>query len=98
MITITETAKDKITERCANFVRLSLSGGGCNGFQYEWSEEVMPQDNDYVIENRMVIDDLSMNYLWGSIIDWHETAFESGFEVHNPNAQTACGCGVSIGF
>jgi iron-sulfur cluster assembly accessory protein len=99
MITITEKAKDKITERFKeDFLRLSLSGGGCNGFQYKWELEQAPRDNDYVIEDRIVIDDISMGYLVGTIIDWKETLIETGFEIHNPNEQSACGCGTSVGF
>jgi iron-sulfur cluster assembly accessory protein len=99
MITITEKAKDKITERFKeDFLRLSLSGGGCNGFQYKWELEQAPRDNDYVIEDRIVIDDISMGYLVGTIIDWKETLVETGFEIHNPNEQSACGCGTSVGF
>ena len=99
MITITEKAKDKITERIKeDFLRLSLSGGGCNGFQYKWELEQAPRDNDYVIEDRIVIDDISMGYLVGTIIDWKETLIETGFEIHNPNEQSACGCGTSVGF
>ena len=47
---------------------------------------------------RMVIDDLSMSFLQGSIIDWIDTLVQTGFEIHNPNEESACGCGVSVGF
>ena len=100
MITITEIAKDRIKERLGNdFLRLSLSGGGCNGFQYMWDlHEGKPNNDDFVIEDRIVIDSFSMPYLHGTIIDWKESLVETGFEIHNPNAQTACGCGTSVGF
>ena len=99
MITITEKAKDKITERLrGDFLRLSLSGGGCNGRQYNWDLVKVPQDNDYVIDDRMVVDDVSMGFLQGSIIDWKDTIVETGFEINNPNEESACGCGVSVGF
>ena len=98
-ITITEKAKDKITERLrGDFLRLSLSGGGCNGYQYNWDLVETPLDNDHVIDNSMVVDDQSMGFLGGSIIDWKETDVETGFEIHNPNEESACGCGVSVGF
>ena len=99
MITITEKAKDKITERLGgDFLRLSLSGGGCNGYQYDWDIAEAPRDNDYVIDNKLVIDNHSMSFLYGTIIDWKETLVETGFEIHNPNEISACGCGVSVGF
>ena len=99
MITLTETANNKLTDTFRqDFLRLSLSGGGCNGYQYDWEIAKVPQDNDYVIDNRMVIDDLSMSFLQGSIIDWIDTVVQTGFEIHNPNEESACGCGVSVGF
>ena len=99
MITLTKTANSKITDRFRkDFLRLSLSGGGCNGYQYDWDIAEVPQDNDYVIDNRMVIDNHSMSFLQGSIIDWIDTVVQTGFEIHNPNEESACGCGVSVGF
>ena len=99
MITITEKAKDKITERLrGDFLRLSLSSSGCNGYQYNWDLAEMPLDNDHVIDNRLVVDNDSMGFLWGSIIDWKDTIVETGFEILNPNEESACGCGVSVGF
>jgi iron-sulfur cluster assembly accessory protein len=99
MITITEKAKDKITERFkGDFLRLSLSGGGCNGYQYNWDLAAEPQDNDHVIADSLVIDHTSMEFLGGSIIDWIDTVVQTGFEIHNPNEESACGCGVSVGF
>ena len=99
MITITELAKNKITERLGNdFLRLSLSGGGCNGFQYLWDISDIANPDDHIIEDVIVVDPHSMGFLHGSIIDWKETLVETGFEVHNPNVISACGCGISMGF
>jgi|TARA_R100001463_G_scaffold25553_5_gene60488 iron-sulfur cluster assembly accessory protein len=99
MITITELAKNKITERLGNdFLRLSLSGGGCNGFQYLWDIADIANPDDHVIDQVIVVDTHSMGFLHGSIIDWKETLVETGFEVHNPNVISACGCGISMGF
>ena len=98
MITLTELAKNKLADTFGqDFLRLSLSGGGCNGYQYDWDLEEAPQDNDYVI-GRLVVDVNSMGYLTGSTIDWKETLVETGLEIHNPNEVSSCGCGVSVGF
>ena len=98
MITLTETAKNKLTDTFRqDFLRLSLSGGGCNGYQYDWDLEEAPEDNDYVT-GRLVVDVNSMGYLTGSTIDWKETLVETGFEILNPNEVSSCGCGVSVGF
>jgi iron-sulfur cluster insertion protein len=99
MITITELAKKIITERLGkDFLRLSLSGGGCNGYQYNWDIATTTNPDDHVFDNAIVIDTHSMNFLMGTIIDWKETLVETGFEIHNPNEQSACGCGTSVGF
>ena len=57
-----------------------------------------PNNDDFVIEDKIVIDSYSMPYLEGTIIDWKETLVETGFEIHNPNEMSACGCGTSVGF
>ena len=99
MITITEIAKDRISERLGkDFLRLSLSGGGCNGYEYNWDIATVTNPDDHIFENAIVIDTHSLNYLMGTIIDWKETLVESGLEIHNPNEISACGCGTSVGF
>ena len=79
MITVTKTAQKQIEDRCVKYkkngVRLKLAGGGCAGFKYEWEMVDQPDDKDY-INGRLVVDDLSASYLWGSIIDYKETPFE----------------------
>jgi|TARA_B110001454_G_scaffold20688_1_gene19599 iron-sulfur cluster insertion protein len=98
-ITITEKAKDKISERLkGDFLRLSLSGGGCNGYQYNWDIATTSNPDDHIIDNTIVVDTHSMGFLVGTVIDWKETLVETGFEIHNPNEESACGCGVSVGF
>ncbi len=101
MITITETAQEQMEKRCIkhsrNGIRLKLIGGGCAGFQYQWEMADLPEDTDY-INGRLLVDDLTLSYLWGSIIDYKETPFEECFEIHNMQEQAACGCGVSVGF
>jgi len=101
MITVTKIAEKQIEERCIkhnkNGVRLKLAGGGCAGFKYEWEMVDHPDEKDY-INGRLVIDDLSYSYLWGSIIDYKETPFEECFEIHNMGETVACGCGESVGF
>ena len=84
-------------------VRLSVLGGGCAGFKYDWgffdsAEDVDPQD--HVTEwasGRFVVDSMSMLYVIGTTIDWREEVFGSQFEITNPNAASGCGCGESFG-
>ena len=84
-------------------VRLSVLGGGCAGFKYDWgffdsTEDVDPQD--HVVEwpgGRFAVDSMSMLYIIGTTIDWREEVFGSQFEITNPSAKSGCGCGESFG-
>lgn len=108
VLTLTESAKSKVNELCnvepKKFaVHLGLKGGGCAGFEYEWNmidkEEV--GDHDEIIDagdGKLVIDAHSLMYLFGSEIDYSRDVFQTQFVINNPNAQSACGCGVSVNF
>ena len=107
-ITITKSAKDKINELCSvepkHFaVHLGLKGGGCAGFEYEWDmcEKNDVGVNDEIVncgDGKLVIDATSLMYLFGSEIDYSRDVFQTQFVINNPNAQSACGCGVSVNF
>ena len=80
-------------------LRLAVHGGGCAGFQYEFSLTPALETGDVVFEKdgvRLVVDDMSVQYLGGSTIDYTEELIGAGFQVHNPNAQSSCGCGTSF--
>jgi iron-sulfur cluster assembly protein len=110
VVTLTDAAKSKIDELCeANkdsfAVHLGLKGGGCAGFEYEWDmiEKEKVGVNDEIIscgsgKGNLVIDAMSLMYVYGSEIDYVTDVFQSQFVVNNPNAQSACGCGVSVNF
>lgn len=81
-------------------LRLSVSGGGCSGFQYGFSfdEEVRP--DDVVIQDKgvtLLVDDMSLLYVAGSVVDFVEDLAGASFQVKNPNAASSCGCGSSFG-
>lgn len=80
-------------------LRVSVSGGGCSGFQYGFAFEEQCNDDDQVIEKdgvKVVIDNMSLMYLSGSEIDFTEDLGGSAFAVKNPNATSSCGCGTSF--
>lgn len=80
-------------------LRLAVTGGGCAGFQYEFSLDKKSQANDLVIENEgalMVIDPTSLNFLKGAEIDFVQEPIGAYFKVNNPNAISGCGCGSSF--
>jgi len=80
-------------------LRVSVSGGGCSGFQYGFSFDDTRADTDLVIEREgatVVIDDVSLGLLEGAKIDYVEELVGSSFAIKNPQAKTSCGCGNSF--
>ena len=81
------------------FVRVSVLGGGCSGFQYRFSIDGAEKDDDLRIERdgaAILVDDVSVSLLQGSEIDFYEGLEGSMFMVSNPNATASCGCGTSF--
>jgi iron-sulfur cluster insertion protein len=81
------------------FLRLSVSGGGCSGFQYGFSFDDTRQDGDRVFERDgviLVVDDISLDLVHGAEIDFVEDMMGASFQVRNPNAASSCGCGNSF--
>lgn len=80
--------------------RVSVKGGGCSGFQYEFMlDDAAPGEGDTVISNHgaeAVVDDVSLGILKGSVLDYTEDLAQAGFTIKNPNATAKCGCGNSF--
>jgi iron-sulfur cluster insertion protein len=80
-------------------LRVSVSGGGCSGFQYGFALDDNDEEGDVVIERdgaAFVVDGMSLMYVLGSELDWVEDLTGSYFRVRNPNASSQCGCGTSF--
>jgi iron-sulfur cluster insertion protein len=80
-------------------MRVAVLGGGCSGFQYNFSFEEQSNDDDLLIERngaRVVVDSTSLELLKGSELDYVEEMVGSAFQVKNPNATSSCGCGNSF--
>lgn len=80
-------------------LRVYIVGGGCGGFQYGFILDDNITEDDYIIENNgvyLVIDPISLQYLFGGVIDYYEGLEGSKFIVTNPNAITTCSCGSSF--
>lgn len=80
-------------------LRLSVEGGGCSGFQYQFglADEFAP--DDAVVETdgvRLVVDPVSLELVSGCIVDFVESLGGAAFRVENPNATAGCGCGSSF--
>ena len=107
--TLTEAAKQQIDKLCEEnscyAISLNLKGGGCAGFEYDWGTVESESDLEYgseVIETqgggRFVIGVTSLMFLAGTEVDYVKSLVGSNFEIRNPNAQSSCGCGVSVNF
>ncbi len=103
--TVTDSAAARIVkitvgEPEGSRFRIEIKGGGCSGFQYNFAFDAgTPGDADTIIEKNgasVVIDDVSLGMLAGSVLDYVETLGSAGFEIKNPNATASCGCGNSF--
>jgi iron-sulfur cluster assembly protein len=80
-------------------LRVFISGGGCSGFQYGMALEGAPRETDLSAEFdgvKVVVDEVSINYLQGATVDFVDSVMGSGFKIENPNAVSTCGCGSSF--
>lgn len=80
-------------------LRISVSGGGCSGFQYSFSLDADETPDDIVITRdgaRLLVDTVSLDYLRGSELDFVEDLSGAGFRINNPLATSSCGCGNSF--
>jgi iron-sulfur cluster insertion protein len=81
------------------FLRISVSGGGCSGFQYGFTLDDTPHEDDSVFVRNgaeVVIDSVSLDLLDGAEIDFVEDLMGASFQIRNPNAASSCGCGNSF--
>ena len=79
--------------------RVLVSGGGCSGFQYNFSLEDAVQPDDKIFERhgvKVVVDETSLDLVKGSEITYVEELVGSYFKMTNPNAKSSCGCGTSF--
>jgi iron-sulfur cluster assembly protein len=104
-IVLTEKAAGKIAEllsgqedSAGQALRVAVRGGGCSGFQYALAFDRAKED-DHVFEVgdvSVIVDKVSMQFVFGSEVDYVEGLQGAGFQVNNPNVVAACGCGSSF--
>jgi len=102
-VTLSNSALKRISEiqskenNHEKFLRVSISGGGCSGFQYIFELDDKRREDDLEIEkNIAVTDETSLPFLNGAEIDFVKELGASYFKVNNPNAKASCGCGSSF--
>jgi iron-sulfur cluster assembly accessory protein len=80
-------------------LRVAVEGGGCSGFSYKFDLVDHSDEGDVAIEKddaTVLIDDLSLVYMSGSVIDFVDDLMGQSFQIKNPNAVASCGCGTSF--
>ncbi|RFC67363.1 MULTISPECIES: iron-sulfur cluster insertion protein ErpA [Mesorhizobium] len=103
-VEVTEAAAKRIAkivsaEPGKSALRVSVEGGGCSGFSYKFDLVDGRNDDDFAIERdgaTVLIDDLSLVYMGGSVIDFVDDLMGQSFQIKNPNAVASCGCGTSF--
>ena len=76
-------------------LRVKVEGGGCSGFQYEFTFDKSKQDDDLNYQN-ILIDKTSADLLKGSEVDYVSELIGEQFKISNPQTKSSCGCGVSF--
>jgi iron-sulfur cluster assembly accessory protein len=80
-------------------LRISVKGGGCSGFQYEFDVDASRAEDDFVATRdgaTVLVDPVSLEMVRGSELDFVDDLMGRAFKVKNPNAVASCGCGVSF--
>jgi iron-sulfur cluster assembly accessory protein len=103
-IALTERAARRISEIMArepegSMLRVSVNGGGCSGFAYAFDVDRNRQDDDIVVERdgvAVLVDQVSLQYMDGSVIDFVDDLIGQSFKIENPHAVASCGCGTSF--
>lgn len=101
-IKITQACVERLKEIATNeqFLRVTVDGGGCSGFQYRFDLDSNIQDDDECFEKdgaKIIVDRISLPFLKGSTVDYHEELIRSAFRItDNPQAGSRCSCGSSF--
>lgn len=105
MLEFTDQAAAKVAELIVDEgnpelkLRLYVTGGGCSGFSYGFAFDDQVAEDDTLVVTAgvaLVVDAMSQQYVLGARVDYEEGLEGSRFVIHNPNAQSTCGCGKSF--
>ncbi|MFZ2095533.1 MAG: iron-sulfur cluster insertion protein ErpA [Anaerolineales bacterium] len=100
-ITLTQSAANAVREIINQknlqgySLRLFISGGGCSGYQYSLAMDNRNRSDDTVIETngiKLIVDEVSIKYLQGAIVDYVDDTTGNGFKIINPNTISTCSC------
>ena len=77
------------------FFRITVQGGGCSGFKYNFGFDTKTNDDD-VVFGKVIIDNSSLDIISGSVVDFKKEMIGESFVIDNPKATASCGCGLSF--
>ena len=77
------------------FFRITVQGGGCSGFKYNFGFDTKTNDDDVVFD-KVIIDKSSLDIISGSVVDFKKEMIGESFTINNPKATSSCGCGLSF--
>ncbi|HWJ86633.1 MAG TPA: iron-sulfur cluster assembly accessory protein [Pelagibacterium sp.] len=104
-VVLTERAAKRINrivakEEPGTVLRITVAGGGCSGFQYEYNlVNEAPADDDVVLTRdgaTVYVDSMSLEFMGGAEIDFVDDLIGQSFQIRNPNVVASCGCGTSF--
>ena len=106
MVELSKSARDRIlelqskTENKNKHLRITVFGGGCNGLRYEFGLDEKINGDDFKIASEngffLTIDETSLGFIDGGVVDFVSDLGSSYFKINNPNAKSNCGCGDSF--
>ena len=105
MLGLTEKAAEKVREiqaaeniEASYGLRLRVVGGGCSGFAYDlYFDQLTEMDRTFDSHGvKLIVDEMSLQYLAGTTVDYVEGLQGAGFKFTNPNVKSTCGCGSSF--
>ena len=103
-ITLSESAAKRIRailekQPDKSYLRVSVEGGGCSGFSYKFDLDDTANQDDLIVSRdgvNVLIDEMSIEFMAGSEIDFSTELIGAAFKINNPNATAGCGCGTSF--
>lgn len=104
LVRLTDAAGAKVgaliaREQQGDYLRVAISGGGCNGLSYKLRFTQEPRKGDILVRTagvRVVVDAKTALYLKGTVLDFSNKLIAGGFKFSNPNAKASCSCGESF--
>ena len=104
LVRLTEAAGNKVRaliarEKQGEFLRVAITGGGCNGLSYKLKFTPEPKRGDILVRTAgiaVLVDPRTALYLKGTVVDYSSQLIAGGFKFTNPNAKASCSCGESF--